>query len=1261
MIKKKVLPILLAAAMICCMTPAAAFAAGTGIYDVKTQSELSAALGRKDSVYTIRLTADIDYNAGIVVTGKTITFDLNGHTLNVANSAGSGLEVGSGGVVDMKGKGEFNVASSADYDSVERYYGVYAHDGGQAKVTSATQTGTEGVGAFAMVKGINSVSCITVTGDVNGSEIGAFADIGGRVIVGGNAEGGHCAASAWSDGTLLEVAGNVTVTGNDGAAQGISAQGGSIVRVTGDVTAKYGSAEYFGVVCAGSTVWVGGSVTAGEAGVVVGLNRSFDVTIDGTVTAPTYIEMEDNTGNQYFKYTDGTIGTGDDKGYMIYSKGNNTIRVKIKDAAAQPAKAAVYTAGTPEELSSALGRKDSVYTIRLTADIDYNTGITVAGKAITFDLNGHTLNVASKTGHGLEAGKGGVVDITGTGALNAESSAKTGDDDYMGYSAVYAHDGGRAKVTGAKSTARNGTGARADGSGSLIELTGGAEAADSKFEAVLASNEGKVIVGGSVKGGYFGVTASHYGYVEVAGNVTADAEAVFAGFDGTAYVKGNVTATDEYGAGVHVNGVGLATVDGQIIAPIYIKMDVNHNVDAYEGVPGTGADAGYMVYTMVYSYGTSVARIKMRDTADAGTPEELSAALDALQGGGTIRLTADIDYSTDIVVTGRSITFDFNGHTLNVANSKGYGLIVGSGGVVDMTGSGAFNVMSSSNESVNYCGVYAYDGGRAEVTSATKTGECGFGAYAKGEGSCIDVKDDVKSPGRAAFADSGGHITVGGDAEGATGAYASRAGSLVEVAGNVKATGDNGEAGAYAVEGGTVRVAGNASGNYAGVRCDGGTAWVGGNVTSENIGVAVGRTTTQACGSVTIDGTITAPVYIQMPSESNKPVTFLTAGDGVKGTGDDKGYLVYARVENIVRVKIESEVPGPAALVGIGISVYPLSDTQVEMEKEAVDITMQDGRTFVTCESWLHNTGKAASLPVGFSAQYIGADESETSYSLIPIHWFRTYVNGKRVGVSLKKGHEPEESDAAGLYDPERYTWRMRFAAGERIKLVNKYWFADPSGRRENIRYIIRGGAAWVELVGKLTVQLRLKDFDMQNTVLRGMQPAYIKEDGTIVWEAENIEPTQDIVLYRKSPDVSCENPFSASDDDFLPYQKLTLRMLHSFRAREYNGTTWWGNLMFRRFGDKQSSQLYYCMGVSYYKLGHNEKALDMFSRIRGNDELYRKMSAYYKALICKKAGDDTGYQSYMDSVRQYLSGIPESEMPWGAYWLKSRLEDIAK
>lgn len=365
-------------------------------------------------------------------------------------------------------------------------------------------------------------------------------------------------------------------------------------------------------------------------------------------------------------------------------------------------------------------------------------------------------------------------------------------------------------------------------------------------------------------------------------------------------------------------------------------------------------------------------------------------------------------------------------------------------------------------------------------------------------------------------------------------------------------------------------------------------------------------------------------------------------------------------------------------LGGTGITVFPIFDTEVEMEEEIIDIVVRDGCSYVTCQFFFHNTGESTDLLVGFPTQYPGGYESQEALDtemaeeyfdemyVTQLNWFRTFVDGERVRVSVKKGLVPEGNNTEELYFPQWYTWRMHFAANERIKVVNKYWMENSFGGEstEWISYILRSGATWKGPIGKITVRMQLEDYDLSDTSFPGMPPTYIEENGTIVWEAEDLEPLDDADVWTIDTPYSQfgGNPYDEYNDEeasqYESYRKMDIRMLRNFYAGHFNGVTWWGHKIFDRF-DRQSSQLYYCMGVSYYKLGCNDSALDMFSHIQDETDLYYLMSAYYKALICKEAGDEAGYQSCLNLLKQYTPDSTEEDMHWAMLWVQSRLSDL--
>lgn len=358
---------------------------------------------------------------------------------------------------------------------------------------------------------------------------------------------------------------------------------------------------------------------------------------------------------------------------------------------------------------------------------------------------------------------------------------------------------------------------------------------------------------------------------------------------------------------------------------------------------------------------------------------------------------------------------------------------------------------------------------------------------------------------------------------------------------------------------------------------------------------------------------------------------------------------------------------------GTGGTVYAISNSDVEMEEEIIDITVMNGRSYVSCQFFFHNTGDGTSLLMGFPTGHRSEEPEDEDYEgpedeyVTELNRFRTFIHGRKVPVEIKDGLKPEGNNKDELYFPQWYTWKVTFAANERVKIVNKYWMTNTSSLSydwEEINYILRSGATWRGTIGKVTVRMKFRGYNAAGIDFREMQPSYIKEDGTIVWEAENIEPQEDIRLYYEISSFEYEkmdNPFDCSDERYDEYDRMQERMIRNFDIGQYNGTTWWGNRLLKKFGDNQSNQFYYSMGISYYKLGIYDKALGMLHKVKNkqiwvNDprNTFYSLSLYYQAVILKKTGDGLAYNDCLEK-------LAACGYDWLQLWAQSRLDDLGE
>jgi uncharacterized repeat protein (TIGR02543 family) len=244
---------------------------------------------------TITLLKNIDYNKGIVLDNKKITFSLNGYTLNVVSSIEGvpGLAAYNGGSVDISGEGALNVTGPA------RSYGVTAVSNiipSTVTVTNATAIGSEGKAVHAYNR-----AAVTVLGDVTANGTGSY--------------GVHVQTKA-----TVEVLGNIRATN-----QGVCVSDATL-NVAGNIVADgedfLGNPVGIGVNVYDGVAEIKGNVTANRVGAMIRAGGS--ITIDGTLTAPDYIQFNDDEPTTIGGYILPTTK----EGYRTYQTGINTVWMK---------------------------------------------------------------------------------------------------------------------------------------------------------------------------------------------------------------------------------------------------------------------------------------------------------------------------------------------------------------------------------------------------------------------------------------------------------------------------------------------------------------------------------------------------------------------------------------------------------------------------------------------------------------------------------------------------------------------------------------------------------------------------------------------------------------------------------------------------------------------------------------------------------------------------------------------------------------------
>ncbi|MCL2863346.1 MAG: hypothetical protein FWE54_04585 [Methanimicrococcus sp.] len=949
-----------------------------GVTVLQEYTDLADALDDVLTGQTIRLLTSIDYNQGISISGKFITFDVGDYILNVTSSTTHGMNVTNGGVALSADTGELNVVSTelfsegvrARNSSVEvsnaagTAAGVHAGLGSIVTVYNDATGANEGVHANNStvtvnndVKGVFGVvaenSTVVVKNDVTGT-IGVVAAFGSTVTVYNDVTGLFSDGVSARDSTVTVKndvksgaigveANNSTVTVNNDVASGAtgvkadnstvtvennvtstfshgvvadsstvtvnnSVKGSRIgvdalnstVTVSDDVTGIVGvdaidstvtvsnnvtgsadgvfalnstvivhndvkggdigvyaedstvtvhndvSGGMFGVEANNSTVTVYNNVTSDEIGVVA--NDGGKIYIDGILShsgaANEYVILYDGNVPSYFERDDGDYAGSTVPGYLEYT--DDVSYVWIKAFVCE----IVETGVQYYDLGDALGDVLTGQTIKLLVSFDYNQGITIIGKSITFDVGDYILTVTSDTTDALEVVNGGVALSAGSGELNVISTAT----DFAGVNAMYSN----VEVSNA---AGDSIGVFAYDSTVTVHN----DATGSIRYGVFADDDSTVIVHNNAAGGIVGVVADN-STVIVYNDVTGGTGGVVA-VDSTVTVNNNVTGVI---TGVTANDGSKIYIDGILshsgAANEYVILSdggVYTTIKKDEGIFVGSTVPGYLEYTD----GTNFVWVKafVCEIVETGVRyHDLADALDDVLTGQTIKLLVDLDYNSGIFVDDIKITFDVTGYVFNVTSTQGDALeVTGAGGEVNLIdgGTGEFNVICRDSSKG---GVNATAGGNAMVTNVMSDG---FGVYANRASvtvsgnvtgaaggvsaeldSVISVGGDVASSGsRGVAAGNSSSVTIGGNVTGDVAVYY---GAIADIGGDV--TNSSGSHGVHAFIDATVTVGGNVTGNMTGVWATGNSfVDVVGDVTGNGIGVQAEDSIVDVGGDVT--------------------------------------------------------------------------------------------------------------------------------------------------------------------------------------------------------------------------------------------------------------------------------------------------------------------------------------------------------------------------------------------------------------------------
>lgn len=253
-----------------------------------------------------------------------------------------------------------------------------------------------------------------------------------------------------------------------------------------------------------------------------------------------------------------------------------------------------------------------------------------------------------------------------------------------------------------------------------------------------------------------------------------------------------------------------------------------------------------------------------------------------------------------------------------------------------------------------------------------------------------------------------------------------------------------------------------------------------------------------------------------------------------------------------------------SAFMGDGANVYPIKHSEIQMVSETISLRFDDEKLqwLVDVTMNFHNHGSAESVQMGFPFKDpSGADidkiddESNLKLEEAPAYEFKSYVNGKEVKTTTKKGiinHKLPEH----LFE-KVMTFTVHFDAAE-DKVVRHTYYIDGEVHGDGYRsisYILRTGALWRDVIKDCLITVEMPTRIAEMIYIVSPNEHRVKINGDLLklyWRFKDIKPDFDIRLESLPGMIT-----AFKTDELMNYMKsnglyLESNYIRYFRNRVY-------------------------------------------------------------------------------------------------------------